>query len=111
MRQYCGSIIEKGYDNTNEAYYLRYFHNDGQTLLQTGAYNGSNHLTQWVMTFGANSWHHVVGQYDGARWNLYVDGALVSSSEGAIGPQSASAPVSIGAASISGSFARFFQAL
>jgi Concanavalin A-like lectin/glucanases superfamily len=105
---YCGVIIEKGYDGATEGYLLRYFHNGGQTLIQTGSYNGSNHIAQWVFNFGAGTWHFVVGQYDGVRWNIYADGSLVASTEDAFGPLSTAAPVSIGAASISGTVGRFF---
>jgi hypothetical protein len=48
-----------------------------------------------------NSWHHLVGVYDGARASLYVDGALVAGPTAASGfGPNASQPLRIGATTI-----------
>ncbi len=105
---YCGVIIEKGYANPIEAYYLRYAYTGGLPMLKVGSYNGTDYNTSWNIAFGLGSWHHVVGLYAGSSWKLYVDGINVATTQAGIGATSSTANASIGAAWIAGSPARYF---
>jgi hypothetical protein len=103
------NIIEKGYDGLNEQYAMS---------LQGGnigwyTYGGSTNLihgmkTSYGTSISVNTWTHVCGTYDGSAWNIYINGAAFASVTDSQGPIHASAPFSVGAASINGAFQRFF---
>jgi hypothetical protein len=103
------TIYEKGYDGTYEGFCLRIVN---PNLLQVSTY-----ILSGNQTFGATApiatvigaWYNVVGQYTGTAWNLYINGDLSNSSITATGPQASTAPISIGAASISGTYQRFLN--
>lgn len=72
-----GYFLGKGYDGTSEAYYLRLNaqSSPGNIVLDAGSFGGSNYSTSWTLSgWSTNSWHHVVGTYDGSHWNLYLAG-------------------------------------
>ena len=105
----CAAIIEKGYNGTTESYFVRYFYDGSTKKLQAGSFTGStSFVTSWTINFSLNSWHLVTGEYDGVNWVLYVDGVKMSSTAAASGALATSVAASIGGASISGSFTRFF---
>ncbi|HRH22475.1 MAG TPA: LamG domain-containing protein [Candidatus Paceibacterota bacterium] len=104
---YCGIIMEKGFDGTREAYVLRY--SGSPAKLEVLTFGPSiDYGTSWNINFPINTWHHVVGLYNGTSWVLYVDGVLVASAVKAVGAQSSSANAAIGGAYISGTPGRFF---
>jgi len=103
------TIYEKGYDGTFEGFSLR--------IVNPNVLQASTYILSGNQTFGATApiatvigvWYNVVGQYTGTAWNLYVNGTLSNSSTTATGPQASTAPISIGAASISGTYQRFLN--
>lgn len=74
-----GYVIGKGYDPNNggDEISLRC---DGSYQYQGGIYDtnvGDVRVTGGIIS---SNWQHVVCTYDGTRWNLYLDGALVGQS-------------------------------
>ena len=108
------TIYEKGYDNTNDQTYLRFANSAGSIFLDVGTYKGSNNTNyRTVYTVGSTisleSWYNIVGQHDGANWNLYLNGSLISQTLESQGPLVSTSPISIGAAYISTGYARFLN--
>lgn len=105
-------IIGKGYDGTSEGYDLR-LNNYGQPSLQleAGSYQyPAGYSALWpVSGWNANTWHHVVGTFDGANWNVYLDGVLKASHGGTSGALASSVGVFLGAQSITGALQRFWS--
>ena len=109
-----GVIYEKGYDNSNEQTFLRFRNVSSVLFLDAGTYRSSNNTTYSVAynigsTITTGSWNNIVGQYDGANWNIYLNGILASSSLQNQSPIASSSPSSIGAAYISNGYARFLK--
>jgi hypothetical protein len=102
-------VIGKGYDGTNEGYYLRYHTAFASPLIECGAYNGGDSFVQLTVPFAANTMHHLACTYDGSNWNLYIDGVLANSNPGTFGGLASSFNTYIGATNISGNgISRFF---
>lgn len=109
-----GTIYEKGYDNNNDQLFFRFRNNSGTQEIQIGTYrlsNNTNYLTTYTIgsSITTGTWNNIVGQYDGANWNIYLNGNLVSSTLQNQGPLPSTAPVSIGAAFISTGYERFIN--
>ena len=104
---YCGVIVGKGNNGTNEGYILRYV-DQGTPELTVGSYNGNTYGATWPITFGTGSWHHVVGLYDGTEWELYVDGALVASTAASTGAVATTANAAIGGEFWNEALVRYF---
>ncbi|HSU56359.1 MAG TPA: LamG domain-containing protein [Candidatus Dormibacteraeota bacterium] len=81
-----------------EAYLLGHGYNDDGTAedvlrieggaYSAGSYNGANHNTSFTVPpadLGGGNWIHVVGTYDGAKWNIYRNGALAASTTDSTG--------------------------
>ena len=101
------SIYENGYDGINDQTFFRF----NGSLLEVGNYRSTgDQYVSW--SFGsnivANKWYHIVGQYDGTNWKLYLNGNQVASNA-ALGPISSTAPISIGAAYIASGYTRYFN--
>jgi hypothetical protein len=90
------SILSKGYYQAPDAGYYFDFYDDsintgliaGTTVNGTrynAAYDFRHIDTSSPITIG--TWHDYVGTYDGSRWNIYLDGALVATSTSANGAQ------------------------
>jgi hypothetical protein len=106
--QNCGNIVTKGYDGSSEAWLLRYVNTGSQAEFQTGAdVAGSNQVATANITFPLNTWHFILGEYDGTYWKLWIDGVLKATAAGT-GATTASAPVLIGADSIAGTVTPLF---
>ena len=104
------TIYDKGYDGSAEGFYLRLVStNPGSLNVGTYTNAGGNFgaTSSTVLTTG--TWYNIVGQYTGTAWNIYLNGTLNTTFTSATGPQISSAPISIGAASISGAYDRFLN--
>jgi hypothetical protein len=104
-------VIGKGYDGTNEGYYLRYHNPGAGPLIECGVYNGGDSFVQLAVPFAAGTMHHLACTYDGTNWNLYIDGALANSNVGAFGALTTSLNTYIGVANVGafGGISRFFS--
>jgi hypothetical protein len=104
--QSLGDILAKGYDGNNNDNEMTLRVNGDQ--YQGGTYNNS------AGTKGANwgppttSWAYVVATYDGANWNLYVNGQLENQGSDTVGALDFSDPWAIGNGTASG-YGRWFQ--
>jgi hypothetical protein len=112
------TIYEKGYDGTHEQIHFRFRNVGGVNSIDCGTYSlpvDTNFSTITILTgsnanlITTNQWNNVVGQYDGANWNIYVNGTLSSTSTQNQGPLASTSPVSIGGAFISTAFSRFIN--
>lgn len=104
------TIIGKGYDGTNEGYYLRIHNVAGVLKLQAGSYNGTDYSASWdISGWGLNDFHTVAGLYDGTNWALYFDGKQVASAVQTTGAISCTANLYLGAEYISTAPSRFFN--
>ena len=102
-----GYLIGKGYDTTygSDEISLRC---DGAYQHQAGIYNstlGDVRVTGGIIT---SNWQYVVCDYDGAKWNLYVNGALVSYNVNTNGALNFATPWAIGDGTAAGN-SRIFQ--
>jgi RHS repeat-associated protein len=104
-------IIGKGYDGTREGYYLRLTGLSSSVQLNAGSYShGTDFSVAWTISgWSTNSWHHVVGTYDGTNWNVYLDGTLKAASTNAVGAVPSSYGAYIGAQNIAGSVQRYWN--
>jgi hypothetical protein len=75
-----------------------------------GGTNYANYSVFWTISgWSVNTWHHVVGTYDGSNWNLYMDGnPEASNAQGSVALAS-NTYVSIGAMNSSGTATRFWN--
>jgi len=56
--------------------FIYYISNEGNIVLDIADYSGHrNHATTTTGGYNDNTWHHVVGTYDGSYMRVYVDGA------------------------------------
>jgi RHS repeat-associated protein len=96
-------IIGKGYDGTHEGYYLRLnAQNSSVIQLNAGSFGAANYSVLWPISgWSTNTWHQVVGTYDGTNWNVYLDGVLKASNTQAAGAVSSGLGVYLGAQDIS----------
>lgn len=105
------TIYEKGYDGTNEQTYFRISGNSSS--IQFGTYNASasDKLTQYVVSSSVlvNNWCNIVGVFDGSNFSIYLNNVLVSQTSYVGSLFGSSSPVSIGAASISGTYQKFLN--
>lgn len=109
---FLGYVVGNGYQSAaNEGYVLRYQVTGGLKQIFVGSYifsGNQDNSTSWTLDYSVNTWHHIVGLYDGTHWVLYSDGVQVSSTADAQGAQSTTAKAGIGAGEINGVFERFF---
>ena len=77
-----GDVIAHGVNDTGNAEVALRL--NGATSYQVSSYDGANSYGTSApippQDLGAGHWVHLVGTYDGASWNLYRNGALISSS-------------------------------
>jgi hypothetical protein len=103
------TIYEKGYSGTNDQTFLRYT----SGALEFGTYSLSlgNKLTKYTVGSSVlvNNWCNIVGVFDQLKFTLYLNNTLVSQTAYVGSMFSSSAPIGIAAASISGTFQRFFK--
>jgi len=119
---YAGSIVVQGYD-PNSGYqenYLRIcdtydWEGNGDpdvTYYDVGTYNGGSRYNSAIFPVppgDLGQWVFLVGTYDGANWNLYRNGSLVSSfADGGSGPASLTLPWSVGSRTDPDPFFGFF---
>jgi hypothetical protein len=104
-------IIGKGYDGSNEGFFLRLNDQNGPMLLEAGSYQyPTNNTVGWTISgWNTNSWHYVVGSYDGSAWHVYLDGVLEDSSNQTTGAVASGAGVSLGGTLINGTLTRFWN--
>jgi len=104
-------ILGKGYNGTNEAYFLRLETNyGGTTFVEAGTFSfPSSYQAQAQISSGfSGGWHHVVGTYDGV-WNIYVDGVKTTSSQRQAPLSSASEQFTIGAQDSTSTMKNYFN--
>lgn len=95
--QLFSNLFGKGYYESNEAFFLRIQNNNGALSLQAGeALQGYSTITWPLSGWNTGEWHHVAGSWDGANWNLFLDGALKLRSPSANGPAKLGLPFTIG---------------
>ncbi len=72
----------KGYNGTNEAYFLRLETNNNYvSYVEAGTMSfPSSYQAQAVASGFSGGWHYVVGTYNGV-WNIYVDGVKTTSTQ------------------------------
>jgi hypothetical protein len=105
-------VIGKGYDGGQEAYFLRLNaqSSPGNIQLNAGSFAGANYGASWTISgWNTNTWHHVVGTFDGSNWNIYFDGALQVSSAQANGALSSNLGAYLGAMNNQGSLQRYWN--
>ena len=75
-------IIQYGLETSDEQNIFRLLC-EGDSITFYPDYNASGYTQRGASApiFAAGEWHHVAGTYDGKVVNLYVDGALVSTTE------------------------------
>jgi hypothetical protein len=102
-------ICGKGYNDTNESYYLR-IDSDGSggTFVAAGTETFPNQYqaTASITSGFLGSWHYVAGTYDGT-WNIYVDGVKTTSSQ-TQAPFATSERFLIGARDANGGSSQYF---
>jgi hypothetical protein len=95
--QLFSNLFGKGYYESNEAFFLRIQNNNGALSLQAGeALQGYSTITWPLSGWNTGEWRHVAGSWDGANWNLFLDGALKLRSPSANGPAKLGLPFTIG---------------
>lgn len=102
-----GYIMGKGYDPNYNADEIS-LRCAGSYLYQGGIYNST--LADVRVTAGgvSTNWTHVVCTYDGARWNLYVNGAFVAETTSTNGALNFPTPWAIGDGTAAGN-TRIFE--
>ena len=108
------TIVDKGFDGTREAYYLRLRQDASGVGLDAGSFDApswSDFSAVWpVVNWNVGEWRHVTGVYDSLGfWRVYFDGVEKAARAQANGAFSSTKNVFIGAADISGSVSRFFS--
>jgi len=78
------TYFQKGYDGATEPLVLR--SNGGNFTFQTYNPTDNGIAVTDPNTHSLEVWYHVVGTFDGAKWALYVNGALVASVVTTTGP-------------------------
>ena len=102
-------ILAKGFDGSNEAYYLR-LSNTGTLNVDIGSYNGTNYsatLSNWSGSL--NTWYHFVGLYDGTSWILYINGSQMAANSQTTGAINSAKDAFVGANDINGTVSRFMS--
>ncbi len=91
-------VVGKGYNGTNEAYFLRLETNNNYvSYVEAGTMSfPSAYQAQAAVSGFTGSWHHVAGTYDGV-WNVYVDGVKTTSTQTQAPFSSSSEQFAIGA--------------
>lgn len=102
--------VEKGYDGSTEGYFMRYYYYYSLNL-EDGSWSGAGYVPGNSIPNPnlIGQWYFITTVYDGVYWNLYVNGLLVGKQYGAYGPEISSANLYVGAGSIAGAPARFFN--
>ena len=71
-----GTIIEKGYDGTDEPFSFNF---RTPTEMRSFTYDGTLHgVTNHVHGMSTGVWYHVATTFDGATWKLFIDGVEVA---------------------------------
>ncbi|MBC7386547.1 MAG: LamG domain-containing protein [Cryobacterium sp.] len=100
------TLFERGYDGYNEGTFLRIYSSGGTPQIHFGSYLGGSGDHAVYYNSDADTlvgkWLHVVGTYDGTRWNLYLNGVLTYSNVDPVGALATSAKTTFGAAYIQG---------
>ena len=103
-------VLGKGYNGSNEAYFLRLATDNNYTsYVQAGTMTfPTTYQAQVVVAGLSGGWHHVVGTYDGV-WNVYLDGVKTTSTNTQAPLSSASEQVAIGAQDSTGTMKNYFN--
>ncbi len=106
------TIVQKRFTNNIESYNLR-LETDGElnfyAYSSVGGDSGVLGLTAGDVTTG--SWYHVVGSFDGTKWQTFVNGIKISESIDSQGPYSNASELSIGASRQNLSTLQYFNGL
>ena len=108
-----GVFIEKGSDGaTIESYMIRLRTPGGVQQLESGTFDGTNQYVQWSISgWSVNTWHFIVGRFDGTTWKVFFDGVEKQSLNSTVPPQSTSFRSTIGARDVNGTFSNFYNGL
>jgi PGF-pre-PGF domain-containing protein len=107
------TILEKGYDGTNEPFFLMFDYTGGNPVVEFATYPASFHGVRYIYgnNIIAKNWYNIVGTYDGSTWRIYINGIEKNSSVDSTAPIHTSLGVSIGASNINGAMSRFFNGI
>jgi hypothetical protein len=103
-------VLGKGYNGTNEAYFLRLETNtSGTSYVEAGTFSFPNsYQAQAVASGFSGGWHYVVGTYNGV-WNIYVDGVKTTSTQTQAPFRSPSEQFAIGAQDSTGTMKNYLN--
>jgi hypothetical protein len=101
-------------DGDNVGYFMDIYNNSGTIELRIGSYKsptGPTYGATWnISGWSTGQWVFVVGNYDLTNWNLYFNGASVSSTSLATGAlTNSSLGKKIGVFDLNGSFSRYLN--
>jgi hypothetical protein len=106
-------IVGKGYDGTNEQYIFRVDTSNksiGWFTYTGGLLHGFNNTA--TFTWAVNTWHLIVGTFNGSTWYLNFDGgATTFSNSDSTAPVHTAQATYIGAETVTGTPGRFFKGL
>ena len=98
---YAGYLAAKG-----QQYFVEFTSdNGGAHGIVAGTYQGSNYFSGTAVSVNSaftGAFHHVAATWDGAKWSLYIDGALQAQSVSPQGPALSSEPFTMGGQTYSG---------
>ena len=103
------SIIEKGFDGTNEKFSFSCRSNGSYLDLYTYVSPDEHGIEGQVAPPSVANWHHVCGTFDGSTWKLFFNGVQVATDADSTPLPSSNQDVSIGATKVIGSPQRYFS--
>lgn len=93
------TLISKGFDGSSTSYELRIYNDSGTLKLQVGSFAGvTDYNTSWTITgWSAGTAKHIVAGYTGTAWEIFINGAQVSTTVQALGAIATATNAAIGA--------------
>lgn len=106
------NLMGGGFDGAITSYFFQLATPVATPQLQFGSFNSPTTFgnTPWNVSWGLNQWHHLLGTYNGAAWNLYGDGGLVAGPTTLSGPQAGGRTFTIGDVDANGTPSQFTAA-
>jgi cysteine-rich repeat protein len=82
-----------GHNSSGTETYLRF---DGAVVQAGSWWSTGEHNVNYAVDWSSPDWHHLAARYNGVRWSLFIDGALVASLDSANGSLDVDGPWEIG---------------